>query len=137
MDALFSKAFQTAYCLTLISPLSCPVWRTEPHFLSFPWSPPSHLLLHNCRKFLNNNKSKPFIGNLFSQLFYWFCGIFFLNVMKFKILPGGEFFHAACKNNQVLQQNNPGWSIWWGCSSAISSLAKRLPSGSPCSNLAA
>lgn len=57
--------------------------------------------------------------------------------MKFKIIPGGEFFHAACKNNQVLQQNNHGRSIWWGCNSAIPSLAKMLPSGSPCSNLAA
>lgn len=61
---------------------------------------------------LINNKSEPFLGNLFSQLSYWFRGIFFLNVMKLKIIPGGGFFHAACKNNQVLQQNNRGRSIW-------------------------
>lgn len=135
MNALFSKVFQTAFCLTLIRPLSCPVWRTEPHFQSFLWSPPSHLLLHNYskKKKLNNNKSEPFTGDLFSQLFHWFCGIFFLNIMKFKIIPGGEFFHAACKNNQVLQQNNHGRSMWWDCGSAGSVLAKVLRGPSCCS----
>ena len=50
MNAL-SMPFKIVHCLTLISPLSCLVYRTEPHFQGFPCSPPNHLLFHNYRNF--------------------------------------------------------------------------------------
>lgn len=51
-------------------------------------------------------------GNLLQATYFFSCSIgsvavvvvvVVLNITKSKIFPGGEFFHTACKNNQVLQ----------------------------------